>query len=51
MRFLCRPAPDPRRIALSSFTLGETLPLLVSCGQEMLPQGQHVASGLTMGVT
>ena len=38
-------------VALSGFALGATLPLLVSCGQEILPQGQRVASGLTMGVT
>jgi FSR family fosmidomycin resistance protein-like MFS transporter len=38
-------------VALSGMALGATLPLLVACGQEMLPQGQRVASGLTMGVT
>jgi FSR family fosmidomycin resistance protein-like MFS transporter len=37
--------------AAAGFALGVTFPLLVSCGQQLLPRGQRIASGLTMGVT
>lgn len=37
--------------AAAGFALGVTFPLLVSCGQQLLPRGQRIASGLTMGLT
>ncbi len=38
-------------VVLGGLFLGATLPMLVSCGQQLLPRGQRIASGLTMGVT
>ncbi len=38
-------------IVSAGFILGITLPVLVSFGQQLLPNGQRIASGLTMGVT
>ena len=38
-------------VGLSGFCLGETLPILISYGQRLIPKGQRVASSLTMGVT
>lgn len=38
-------------IAITGLTVGVTLPMLVSFGQQLLPHGQRVASGLMMGVT
>jgi MFS transporter, FSR family, fosmidomycin resistance protein len=35
----------------SGFTMGVALPVLVSLGQQLLPDGQRIASGLTMGAT
>jgi len=37
--------------AAAGLALGVTLPLVVSRGQELLPDGQRIASGLTMGLT
>ena len=37
--------------AAAGLALGATLPLLISCGQQLLPRGQRIASGLTMGLT
>lgn len=38
-------------IGVAGFAVGATLPMLVSFGQQLLPHGQRIASGLTMGVT
>lgn len=38
-------------IGIAGFAVGVTLPMLVSFGQQLLPHGQRVASGLMMGVT
>lgn len=38
-------------IVAAGFVLGITLPMLVSFGQHLLPNGQRIASSLTMGVT
>lgn len=52
--FLC---PSTSGMALMAFigvtglAVGVTLPMLVSFGQQLLPDGQRLASGLMMGVT
>ena len=38
-------------LALAGLLLGATLPILVSYGQQLLPEGQRTASSITMGVT
>jgi FSR family fosmidomycin resistance protein-like MFS transporter len=38
-------------VGTAAFTLGVTLPVLVSYGQQILPGAQRIANGLTMGVT
>lgn len=38
-------------VGASGILLGSTLPILVSYGQRLLPEGQRIASSLTMGVT
>ena len=38
-------------VGLSGYCLGISLPLLISYGQRLIPEGQRVASSLTMGVT
>jgi FSR family fosmidomycin resistance protein-like MFS transporter len=38
-------------VGLAGFLLGATMPVLISYGQQLLPEGQRVASSLTMGVT
>lgn len=38
-------------LAITGVALGVTLPMLVSFGQQLLPHGQRLASGLMMGVT
>lgn len=38
-------------VGVAGFILGSTMPVLVSYGQQLLPEGQRVASSLTMGVT
>ena len=38
-------------LALAGMLLGATLPILVSYGQQLLPEGQRTASSITMGVT
>ncbi len=38
-------------VAASGLFIGITLPVLISYGQQLLPEGQRVASSLTMGVT
>lgn len=37
--------------AATGLLLGATLPILVSYGQKLMPEGQRVASSITMGVT
>jgi FSR family fosmidomycin resistance protein-like MFS transporter len=37
--------------AVGGTILGSTMPILVSLGQRLLPEGQRVASSITMGVT
>jgi FSR family fosmidomycin resistance protein-like MFS transporter len=38
-------------LAVAGVLLGATLPILVSFGQQLLPEGQRTASSITMGVT
>jgi FSR family fosmidomycin resistance protein-like MFS transporter len=38
-------------VAIAGMFLGAALPVLVSYGQQLLPEGQRFASSLTMGVT
>lgn len=38
-------------LALAGVLMGATLPILVSYGQQLLPEGQRTASSITMGVT
>ncbi len=38
-------------LAVAGVLLGATLPILVSYGQQLLPEGQRTASSITMGVT
>ncbi|MDR3633772.1 MAG: MFS transporter [Isosphaeraceae bacterium] len=38
-------------VGVAGVLLGMTLPILVSYGQRLLPEGQRVASSITMGVT
>jgi FSR family fosmidomycin resistance protein-like MFS transporter len=45
------PAVLPAAVGASGLLLGTTLPILVSYGQRLLPEGQRVASSITMGVT
>jgi FSR family fosmidomycin resistance protein-like MFS transporter len=37
--------------AVGGFLLGTTMPILVGYGQRLMPEGQRVASSITMGVT
>lgn len=38
-------------VAAAGLLLGATMPILVSYGQRLMPEGQRVASSITMGVT
>jgi FSR family fosmidomycin resistance protein-like MFS transporter len=38
-------------VALAGLLLGATMPILVSYGQQMLPEAERTASSITMGVT
>src|SRR5262249_33470260 len=38
-------------VTVGGLLLGTTLPILVSYGQRLMPEGQRVASSITMGVT
>jgi FSR family fosmidomycin resistance protein-like MFS transporter len=38
-------------VGVAGMLLGATLPILISYGQQMLPEGQRTASSITMGVT
>jgi FSR family fosmidomycin resistance protein-like MFS transporter len=38
-------------MTVGGLLLGTTLPILVSYGQRLLPEGQRVASSITMGLT
>lgn len=38
-------------VGLAGLLLGATMPILVSYGQRLMPEGQRVASSITMGVT
>jgi FSR family fosmidomycin resistance protein-like MFS transporter len=38
-------------LGLAGVLLGATMPILISYGQQMLPEGQRTASSITMGVT
>jgi FSR family fosmidomycin resistance protein-like MFS transporter len=45
------PLALPACVAVAGLLLGSTMPILVSYGQQLLPDGQRVASSITMGVT
>jgi FSR family fosmidomycin resistance protein-like MFS transporter len=52
--FACPLVPSELLFVLvggAGFLLGMTLPILVSYGQRLMPEGQRVASSITMGVT
>jgi FSR family fosmidomycin resistance protein-like MFS transporter len=38
-------------VTVAGLLLGATMPVLVSFGQQLLPDGQRVASSITMGAT
>jgi FSR family fosmidomycin resistance protein-like MFS transporter len=38
-------------VGVAGLLLGATMPILVSYGQRLMPEGQRVASSITMGVT
>ncbi|SIO12226.1 MFS transporter, FSR family, fosmidomycin resistance protein [Singulisphaera sp. GP187] len=38
-------------VSIGGFLLGATMPILVSYGQRLMPEGQRIASSITMGVT
>lgn len=38
-------------VSVGGFLLGATMPILVSYGQRLMPEGQRIASSITMGVT
>jgi FSR family fosmidomycin resistance protein-like MFS transporter len=38
-------------VGVAGVLLGATMPILISYGQQMLPEGQRTASSITMGVT
>ena len=45
------PLALPACVGVAGLLLGSTMPILVSYGQQLLPDGQRVASSITMGVT